>query len=98
MGMFDDLAAGLGGLDLNALAAKAGLSPEQVQQGLGAMGRAAPKPEDTAGAAAAETGLPIEKLQALLSQVGGEEMVATVSGLLGGGGRLHGAGGTPGKP
>jgi len=93
MGLFDDMAAGLGGLDLNGLAAKVGLTPEQVQQALGALSQAAPEPGDTAGAAATATGLPIEKLKALLAQVGGEEMVTTVAGLLGGAGRLHGLGG-----
>ncbi len=93
MGMLDGITGAMGGLDLEGLAAKVGLTPEQVQQALAALGQAAPQPGDTAGAAAAQTGLPTDKLQALLAQVGGEEMVAKVSGMIGGAGGLGGLAG-----
>ncbi len=102
MGMFDDVIGALGGgalpggLDPATLGARFGLSPEQVTAALAALGRAAPQPGDTAGAAADATGLPIEALRGLLEQVGGEAMVAKIAAMLGQGGAAGGLGGALG--
>ena len=44
------------------LAAKVGLSPEQVEQAVAALGQAHTAPGDTVATAAGQTGLPTDKL------------------------------------
>ena len=70
MGMLDGLLGRAGNLDLGALAAQIGLSQEQLSSGGEALlSRLAGGSVDAAAAAhgaAAETGVPADKLQALL--------------------------------
>ena len=87
MGMFDNLAGALGGLDINAIGAQIGLTPEQVQQVIAAIGQLQGQPGDTATAASAQTGLPLDKIQALLAQIGGPDALSKLGGMLGGFGR-----------
>jgi hypothetical protein len=70
MSMFDQLLAQAGNVDVNGLAARVGLNPDQLRQGaeamLGRMMHHGEAPEQAAGSAAQETGLPVGNLQALV--------------------------------
>ncbi|MBL8553860.1 MAG: hypothetical protein JNL41_06240 [Phenylobacterium sp.] len=59
-------------VDIENLAQKIGLSPEHVEQAVKALGVAHHEPGDTAEAAAATTGLPLEKMQEIIGHIGGE--------------------------
>ncbi|KQR87649.1 hypothetical protein ASG07_01780 [Sphingomonas sp. Leaf343] len=83
-----------GGFDAESLAARVGLTPEQVGAALAALGVAQAQPGDTAAQAADSSGLPIEPLRALLEQIGGEEMLQKMDGL---GGLAGGLGGLFGR-
>ena len=83
MGLIDGLLAQLGGnFDIQNLATKIGLSPEQVEQGVHALGLAHQEPGDTAETAAAQTGLPVDKLQEMIDHIGGEGSLAQFASLL----------------
>jgi hypothetical protein len=83
MGLLDGLLGGLGGADqIAGLAAKVGLSEEQVKAGMAALGKAHPEPGDTVTDAAAATGLPAGKLQDIVSQLGGENALGKISSLI----------------
>ena len=82
MGMFDNLAGMAGNLDLGGLAsnpqvaelaAKVGITPEQVQQVLALLPQAAAQPGDTAENASNASGLPLDRVKDLLAQMGGGE-------------------------
>lgn len=76
MGMFDDLMGNMGGLE--AIAAKIGVSPEQMQ-GLMSEISARISSGDTSVSALAETaaqhGVSADKLQELMGQFGGPEAI-----------------------
>jgi len=106
MGMLDGLLGQLAGnVDVANLAAKIGLTPEQVEQAIQALGLAHVAPGDTAEGAAAATGLPVDALQQIIAQIGGEgslgrfaEMLGDQKGGEGGlGGLLGGLGSMLGK-
>jgi len=80
--------------DIQGLAAKVGLSPEQVEQAVAALGAAHPAPGDTVDTAAAQTGLPTTKLQEIVEHLGGEGALGRFSAILG---EQGGAGGILGK-
>lgn len=83
MGMLDGLLGQLqGNVDIKNLAAKIGLPDEQVEQAVHALGLAHPEPGDTVETAAAQTGLPTDKLQEIVGHIGGEGALAQFSGLL----------------
>ena len=88
MGLLDGITDQIrgGGFDVAALAAKVGLSPEQVQAALGAIGAAQAKDGDTATEAASQTGLPLDKIRALVAQIGGEGAAGKLAGMMGSGG------------
>jgi hypothetical protein len=74
------------------LAAKVGLSPEQVEQAVAALGQAHAAPGDTVTTAAEQTGLPADTLQQIVGHIGGEGALGRFASLLNedGGGMLGG--------
>ncbi len=94
MGILDGLLAQVtGNMDIVNLAAKVGLSPEQVSQGLAALSNAHPEPGDTVETAATTTGLPTDKLQEMVGHIGGEGSLGRFAEMLGAGGASDGIGG-----
>lgn len=90
MSLFEQAVQQFGGMDFSELAGKVGLTQPQVESAIAALGRSAPEPGDTAGLAAAKTGLPVEQLQQLLQHIGGEDVLARVTGALSQGGGIEG--------
>jgi hypothetical protein len=91
MGMLDGLLGQIGAnVDIENLATKIGLPPEQVEQAVHALGMAHPEPGDTAEIAAQQTGLPTDKLQEIIGHIGGEGSLAQFSSLLQGEGGIMG--------
>ena len=64
------------------LAAKVGLSPEQVEQAVAALGQAHASEGDTVSTAAQQTGLPQDKLQEIGGHIGGEGALGRFASLL----------------
>lgn len=96
MGMLDGLLGQVAGnVDVKNLAAKIGLTPEQIESAIAALASAHTASGDTATTAADSTGLPIEKIQAIIAQIGGEGALGQFASLLGGqsGGGAGGIGG-----
>ena len=93
MGMLDGLLGQVAGnIDIQNLARKVGLSPDQVESAVHALGIAHPQPGDTVTSAAASTGLSADTLQQLVEHIGGEGALGRFASLLGeqGGGVLGG--------
>jgi hypothetical protein len=100
MGLLDNALGGIGadldivaiakqfGVDVNEIAAQVGLTPEQVGSILQALGMRYNEPGDTAEQAAEDTGLPLEQIRQVITQIGGEDALAKLSALLGGAGGL----------
>lgn len=89
MGILDGLLGQLAGnVDINNLATKMGLSPEQTEQAVHALGLAHTEPTDTVETAAAQTGLSADTLQQIVGHIGGEGALAQFSSLLQGEGGL----------
>lgn len=83
MGLLDGLLGNLGGTDqIAGLAAKVGLSEEQVKSAMAALGQSHAEPGDTVAGAAAKTGLPTDKLNDLLGQIGGENALGKISSMI----------------
>ncbi|MFM9977628.1 MAG: hypothetical protein ACKVOP_06230 [Sphingomonadaceae bacterium] len=73
MGMLDGLLGQItGNMDVANLATKVGLSPEQAEAAISALGLAHPEPGDTVATAAANTGLSPDILQQIVGHIGGE--------------------------
>lgn len=64
------------------LATKVGLSPEQVEQAVTALGQAHASEGDTVTTAAEQTGLPQDKLQEIVGHIGGEGALGRFSSLM----------------
>lgn len=64
------------------LAAKVGLSPDQVEQAVTALGQAHSSDGDTLTTAAEQTGLPQDKLQEIVGHIGGEGALGRFASLL----------------
>lgn len=89
MGILDGLLSQLGeNSDVTNLAAKVGLSPEHVEMAVKALAKFHPMEVDTAEGAAAETGIPTDKLQEIIGHIGGEGALGRYASLLQGEGGL----------
>ncbi|WP_028970573.1 hypothetical protein [Sphingomonas sp. URHD0057] len=77
MGILDGLLGQFGESDVANLGAKLGLSTEHVEMAVKAF--------DTAEGAAAETGLPVDKLKEIIGQIGGEGSLGQYASMLQGG-------------
>ena len=64
------------------LAAKVGLSPEQVEQAVAALGQAHASEGNTITTAAQQTGLPQDKLNEIVGHIGGEGALGRFASLL----------------
>lgn len=91
MSILDGLLGQLAGnVDINNLAAKVGLTPEQVESAVAALGQAHPEPGDTVQTAAESTGLPADILQQIVGHIGGEGSLGQFASMLGQQGGLGG--------
>ena len=83
MGLLDGILGQLGGVDqIGKLAGQFGISEEQVQTAMAALGQAHAEPGDTVVSAAAATGLSADTLRGLLGQIGGEGALDKISGMI----------------
>ena len=95
MSLLDGLLGQLGGeATVQNLAEKVGLSPEQTESAIAALGEAHGADGDTVETAAANTGLPADKLQEIVGHIGGAGSLGQFASLLQEGG---GTGGIMGK-
>lgn len=95
MGMFDGLLGQLAGnIDVANMASKLGLSEQQIDMAMSALGQAHTEPGDTVTTAAASTGLSPEILQQVVAQIGGEGSLGRFAEMLG---QQGGAGGIMGQ-
>lgn len=83
MGMLDGILGQLGGADkVGELAGQFGLSEQQVQMAMAALGKAHAEPGDTVASAAQSTGLSADTLQGIMGQIGGEGALGQIAGML----------------
>jgi len=83
MGLLDGLLGQVAeNVDVKNLAAKVGLTPEQVESAVTALAQAHPAPGDTVATAADQTGLPAEILQQIVGHIGGEGSLGQFASLL----------------
>jgi len=93
MGLLDGILGQVAGNpEIANLAARIGLSPEQVTAAIAALGAAHGQPGDTVTGAADSTGLSPDVLQQILGHLGGEGALGNLGALLGN----TGGGGGPG--
>jgi protein-disulfide isomerase-like protein with CxxC motif len=72
------------------LAAKVGLTPEQVEGAVAALGQAHTQEGDTVQTASEATGLPTDKLNEIVQHIGGEGSLGQFASLLQGEGGISG--------
>jgi len=84
MGLLDGLLSQLGSnVDVQNMAAKVGITPEQAEQAITALAQAHPQPGNTVDTAAAQTGLSSDILQQVVGHIGGEGSLGQFASLLG---------------
>ena len=84
MGLLDGLLSQINSnMDVQNMAAKVGISPEQAEQAITALAQAHPQPGDTVDTAAAQTGLSSDILQQVVGHIGGEGSLGQFASLLG---------------
>jgi ATP phosphoribosyltransferase regulatory subunit HisZ len=71
-----------GDVTVQNLAAKVGLSPEQAEQAIAALGQAHNQDGDTVETASQNTGLPAGKLNEIVQHIGGEGALGQFASLL----------------
>ena len=71
-----------GNATVQGLAGKVGLSPQQVEMALAALGKAHHEPGDTVTEASQQTGLPQDKLSEIVGHLGGESALGPIAGML----------------
>ncbi len=85
MGLLDGILGQVAGNpEIANLAARIGLSPEQVAAAISALGVAHGQPGDTVAGAADSTGLSPDILQQILGHLGGEGALGNLGAMLGG--------------
>ena len=95
MGMLDGLLGQISSnVDIKGLAEKVGISPDQAESAIAALGQAHTAPGDTVGTAAEQTGLSPDTLQQIVGHIGGEGALGRFATLLG---EQNGEGGMLGK-
>ncbi len=83
MGILDSiLGSSEGTAAVDAIAARVGLDPAQVQTAMAALGQAHAEPGDTVQSASAATGLPTDQLNQIVGAIGGEGALAQISGMI----------------
>jgi hypothetical protein len=83
MGMLDGLLSQLGSnVDVQNMAAKVGISPEQAESAITALAQAHPEPGDTVETASQNTGLSTDILQQIVGHIGGEGSLGQFSSML----------------
>ena len=76
MGMFDNLLSEMTEhADVANLAQKVGLDPSMVEGAVAALAHSHTQAGDTAEGAAAATGLPLDKIQEIITHIGGEGLL-----------------------
>lgn len=89
MSMLNQLLGQVGGdATVQNLAAKVGLSPEQAEQAVAALGKAHTEEGDTVQSAAQATGLSTDTLSQLVEHIGGEGALGRFASLLQGEGGM----------
>jgi hypothetical protein len=84
MGLLDGLLGQVTeNVDVKNLAEKVGLTPEQIESAVTALGQAHAAPGDTVATAAESTGLPSDTLQQIVAHIGGEGALGNFAALLG---------------
>lgn len=87
MSLLDEMLSQVSGnATVDGLAAKVGLSPEQVEQAVAALGQAHQQEGDTVTTAAEQTGLPQDKLSEIVGHLGGEGALGRLASTMGEGG------------
>ncbi|MDE0880898.1 MAG: hypothetical protein OSB00_19915 [Sphingomonas bacterium] len=103
MGLLDGLLGQVAeNVDIQNLAAKVGLTPEQVESAVTALAQAHPQPGDTVAAASDQTGIAPDALQQIIAHIGGDGALGRFATMLGAqeggiGGMLGNLGGLFGK-
>ena len=83
MSLLDGILGQLSGnATIDNLAAKVGLTPDQVEQAVHALAKAHAAPGDTINTAADRTGLPQDKLSEIVGHIGGEGALGQFASLL----------------
>ncbi len=83
MGMLDGLLGQIASnVDVAGLAAKVGITPDQAESAIAALGQAHSAPGDTVETAADATGLPTDTLQQIVGHIGGEGALGRFASLL----------------
>lgn len=94
MSILDSILSQLGSnVDVANLATKVGLSHDQVEQAIAALGQAHTGPGDTVDGAAQATGLSTDTLQQIVGHIGGEGSLAQFAQMIGASGGEGGVGG-----
>jgi len=83
MGLLDGILSQVNSnVDVQNMAAKIGISPEQAEQAITALAQAHPQPGDTVDTAATQTGLSSDILQQVVGHIGGEGSLGQFASLL----------------